>query len=156
MKSLFTISVAACLLGLSVTSMAADKPAAKPKAAEAAKVQEETAPPAGQVGMSLRKTAEAIRDGTINVGKEHSLDPEKGRFHRVHASVLGLNDESILDIKCGGCHSTDEYPDSYLYLRKAEFPRVVDGIKVRAVQRHFCISCHSGGSVSTVFYNPKK
>lgn len=108
------------------------------------------------VPLNLRKTAEAIRAGTINVGKEYSLNPEEGRFHRVHASVLGLNDETVLDIKCGGCHSTNSYPDSYLYLRKFEFPREVGGEKVKAVQRHFCIGCHSGGSVSTVYYNTKK
>lgn len=105
--------------------------------------------------LNLRKTAEAIRAGSIDVGKEYSLK-EQGRFHRVHAAVLGLNDETVLDIKCGGCHSTNTYPDSYLYLRKAEFPRTVDSEKVKAVQRHFCIGCHSGGSVSTVFYNMKK
>ncbi len=104
---------------------------------------------------SVRKTAEAIRKGEINVGKEYSLR-EEGRFHMIHAGVLGLNGEPLLDIKCGGCHSTDQYPPSYLYLRKDEFPRKVDGEKVRAVQRHFCIGCHSSGSLSTVFYNPKK
>lgn len=106
--------------------------------------------------LNLRETAESIRKGEISVGKEYSLDPEVGRFHRVHASVLGLADKTILDIRCGGCHSTDQYPDSYLYLRKYEFPYTYKNIKVRAVQRHFCIGCHSGGSVSTVFYNPKK
>ena len=105
---------------------------------------------------NLRETAESIRKGEISVGKEYSLDPEVGRFHRVHASVLGLADETILDIRCGGCHTTEKYPDSYLYLRKDEFPYTYKNIKVRAVQRHFCIGCHSGGSVSTVFYNPKK
>lgn len=105
---------------------------------------------------SLRETAEAIRKGTINVGKERSLDPEVGRFHRVHASVLGLADETILDIRCGGCHTTEKYPDNYLYLRKDEFPYTYKNIKVRAVQRHFCIGCHSGGSLATVFYNPTK
>jgi len=69
---------------------------------------------------SVRKTAEAIRKGEIKVGKEYSLR-ETGRFHIIHAGVLGLNGEPLLDIKCGGCHSTDQYPPSYLYLRKDEF-----------------------------------
>lgn len=111
--------------------------------------------PASAEERSVRKTAEAIRKGEINVGKEYSLR-ETGRFHTIHAGVLGLNGEPLLDIKCGGCHSTDQYPPSYLYLRKDEFPRRVEGEKVRAVQRHFCIGCHSSGSLSTVFYNPKK
>ncbi len=111
--------------------------------------------PASAEERSVRKTAEAIRKGEINVGKELSLR-ETGRFHTIHAGVLGLNGEPLLDIKCGGCHSTDQYPPSYLYLRKDEFPRRVEGEKVRAVQRHFCIGCHSSGSLSTVFYNPKK
>lgn len=153
MKKLLVISLLGTLAVLSGGTWSADKPATKAKAAEVANVQ--PAEPVKGVGMSLRETAAAIRSGEIDVGKVYSLDPEKGRFHRVHASVLGINDETILDIKCGGCHSTETYPDSYLYLRKAEFPRIVDGEKVRAVQRHFCISCHSGGSVSTVFYNPK-
>lgn len=111
---------------------------------------------ADKTSYSLRETAAAIRQGAIQVGKDHSLDPETGRFHRVHASVLGLADETILDIRCGGCHSTEKYPNDYLYLRKDEFPYTYKNMKVRAVQRHFCIGCHSGGSLATVFYNPAK
>ncbi len=99
--------------------------------------------------MNLRKTAEAIRGGTVNVGKAYSL-AEEGRFHQIHVETLG--------IKCGGCHSNDAYPDNYLYLRKSEFPRQVAGEKekVKAVERAKCIGCHSDGSVATVFYNMKK
>lgn len=97
--------------------------------------------------MNLRKTAEAIRGGTVNVGKEYSLR-EEGRFHQIHVETLG--------IKCSGCHSNDAYPDNYLYLRKGEFPTMVAGEKLKAVERAKCIGCHSDGNVATVFYNLKK
>lgn len=96
--------------------------------------------------MNLRKTAEAIRAGSVTVGKVYSL-AEEGRFHQVHTETLG--------IKCGGCHSNDAYPDDYLYLRKSEFPKVVAGEKVKSVERAKCIGCHSDGNVATVFYNKK-
>lgn len=98
--------------------------------------------------MNLRKTAEAIRSGSVKaVGTEYSLGDE-GRFHMIHGEVLG--------IKCGGCHTNDAYPDNYLFLRKAEFPRRVEGEKVAAVERAKCIGCHSAGNVATTFYNMKK
>lgn len=97
--------------------------------------------------MNLRKTAEAIRAGTVDVGKAYSL-AEEGRFHKAHTETLGM--------KCGGCHSNDAYPDNYLYLRKSEFPHVVGGEKAKAVERAKCIGCHSDGSIATVFYNMKK
>ncbi len=96
--------------------------------------------------MNLRKTAEAIRAGTVDVGKVYSL-AEEGRFHQIHTEVLG--------IKCGGCHTNDAYPDNYLYLRKSEFPHVSNGEKVKSVERAKCIGCHSDGNVATVFYNKK-
>lgn len=96
--------------------------------------------------MNLRKTAEAIRAGTVNVGKAYSL-AEEGRFHHIHVETIG--------IKCGGCHSNEAYPDSYLYLRKTEFPKVIAGEKLKAVERAKCIGCHSEGNVATVFYNMK-
>ena len=96
--------------------------------------------------MNLRKTAEAIRAGTVDVGKTYSL-AEEGRFHKVHTEVLGM--------KCGGCHSNDAYPVDFLYLRKSEFPKQVAGEKLKAVERAKCIGCHSDGNVATVFYNKK-
>lgn len=96
--------------------------------------------------MNLRKTAEAIRVGTVDVGKTYSL-AEEGRFHKIHTEVIGM--------KCGGCHTNDAYPDNYLYLRKSEFPHMMGGEKVKAVERAKCIGCHSEGNVATVFYNRK-
>lgn len=96
--------------------------------------------------MNLRKTAEAIRAGTVNVGKAYSL-AEEGRFHQIHVETIG--------IKCGGCHSNDAYPADYLFLRKSEFPKQVAGEKLKAVERAKCIGCHSEGNVATVFYNKK-
>lgn len=102
---------------------------------------------AGDKPMNLRKTAEGIRAGTVNVGKIYSL-AEEGRFHQIHTETLG--------VKCSGCHTNNAYPDNYLYLRKGEFPRVVEGEKVKAVERAKCIGCHSEGNVATAFYNMKK
>ncbi len=96
--------------------------------------------------MNLRKTAEGIRAGTVNVGKAYNL-AEEGRFHQIHTETLG--------IKCGGCHTNDSYPADYLYLRKPEFPHQYQGEKVKAVERAKCIGCHSEGNVATVFYNRK-
>jgi hypothetical protein len=96
--------------------------------------------------MNLRKSAEAIRQGKVNVGKDYSLG-EEGRFHQVHEKVLG--------IKCGGCHSDEVYPEGFLYLRKGEFPKKVAGEKVKTVSRAVCIGCHTEGSVGTAFYNVK-
>jgi len=96
--------------------------------------------------MNLRKTAEAIRAGQVNAGKGYNL-AEEGRFHQIHVETIG--------IKCGGCHTNDSYPGSYLFLRKAEFPQVVNGEKLKAVERAKCIGCHSEGNVATAFYNLK-
>jgi hypothetical protein len=120
MKALVLIALAAAF---SVNALAEDKP------------------------MNLRKTAEAIRDGTVSVGKAYNL-AEEGRFHQVHVETIG--------IKCGGCHTNDAYPADYLYLRKAEFPKVVAGEKLKAVERAKCIGCHSAGNVATTFYNMKQ
>lgn len=97
--------------------------------------------------MNLRKTAEAIRAGTVKAGKDYNLGDE-GRFHQIHGEVLGM--------KCGGCHTNDAYPEDYLYLREAEFPKRVAGEKVEAVERAKCIGCHSAGNVATTFYNMRK
>ncbi|MGQ9862827.1 MAG: hypothetical protein ACUVSD_12570 [Thiobacillaceae bacterium] len=95
--------------------------------------------------MNLRKTAEAIRSGQVkSVGKDYNLSDE-GRYHQIHTEVLGM--------KCGACHTNDAYPDDYLYLRRAEFPKRVAGEKVKSVERAKCIGCHSSGSVATPFYN---
>ncbi|MGA7181272.1 MAG: hypothetical protein WBX11_17025 [Thiobacillaceae bacterium] len=102
---------------------------------------------AGDKSMTLGKTAEAIRKGEVNVGKEYSLGDE-GRYHKIHVDKLG--------IKCNGCHTAEAYPDNYLFLRKAEFPEMVDGGRVKAVERAKCIGCHSEGNVATPFYNMKK
>jgi hypothetical protein len=98
--------------------------------------------------MNLRKTAEAIRAGTVPAaGKGYNLGDE-GRYHQIHGEILGM--------KCSGCHTNDAYPDDYLYLRKAEFPKRVAGEKVEAVERAKCIGCHSAGNVATTYYNMKK
>jgi len=47
-------------------------------------------------------TAEKIRKGEIDVGKEYGMAPDK-RFHRIHADTVGL--------ECSTCHA-DRIPAS--------------------------------------------
>jgi len=111
---------------------------------------------AADTGYGLRQAAEAVRKAEIKVGQEYSLDPMTGRFHHVHTVALSPGYKGPLQFRCDTCHTTERYPDDFLYLRKVEFPYDYKGMKVMAVQRQLCIGCHSGGSIATVFYNPKQ
>ncbi|HZV55923.1 MAG TPA: hypothetical protein VFF82_13390 [Rhodocyclaceae bacterium] len=97
--------------------------------------------------VNLEKVGKAIRDGKLYVGKTYAM-PEKNRFHNIHDVALG--------IPCNGCHNVAGYPDNYLFLRKAEFPLLVDGEDVGAVHRAKCIACHSEGGAGRAFYNITK
>jgi cytochrome c len=97
--------------------------------------------------VNLEKVGKAIRDGKLYVGKTYAM-PEKNRFHNIHDVALGL--------PCNGCHNVAGYPDNYLFLRKAEFPLMIDGEDVGAVHRAKCIACHSEGGVGRPFYNITK
>lgn len=95
--------------------------------------------------VNLEKSAKAIREGKLNVGKTYAM-PEKNRFHNIHDVALSM--------PCKGCHNVDGgYPDNYLYVRKAKFPLQVDGEDVGAVHRAKCLACHSEGGLARPFYN---
>lgn len=97
--------------------------------------------------VDLQKSAKAIRDGKLYVGKTYAM-PEKNRFHNIHDVGLGLG--------CNGCHNVAGYPDNYLFLRKTEFPYQVEGEDVGAVHHSRCMACHSEGGVGRTFYNVTK
>jgi hypothetical protein len=62
--------------------------------------------------VNLTGLAEDIRNGKLDVGTEYSLDVGTGRFHNIHANVLGLG--------CATCHAGTEYRPDFLLLRKYE------------------------------------
>ncbi|MFN6961299.1 MAG: hypothetical protein ACK4N6_03575 [Rhodocyclaceae bacterium] len=88
----------------------------------------------------LDDTAEKIRSGEIDVGKNKTLD-FTGRFHTIHAKVLGMG--------CLACHASPAYAPDHLFLRAAEFPqRGHPG----AVPRADCIGCHNVNGSATPWY----
>ncbi len=134
------------LAALATGGCATDKTTANPASPPAKSATSTTSLVAGNATSAVLSTmAAGVRSGTVLVGGERSLDSVDGRFHRIHAKAIGM--------KCNSCHASDSYPENFLYLRKAEFPRNVDGDKVKAVNRAMCIGCHSEGSVATPFYN---
>ena len=99
---------------------------------------------AGPWAAALDDTAEKIRSGEIDVGKNYSMD-FAGRFHTIHAKALGMG--------CVACHATPAYSPDHLYLRAAEFPqRGHPG----AVPRADCIGCHQQKASATPWYGASK
>ena len=94
--------------------------------------------------VNLEKVGEAIRDGKLYIGKKYGL-PEKMRFHNIHDVALNL--------PCNGCHDLEPYPDNALFLRRAEFPYVVDEEEIGPVNRVKCLACHSARGIARTFYN---
>lgn len=89
---------------------------------------------------ALEGTAEKIRSGEIDVGKQRTMD-FSGRFHTIHTKALGMG--------CLACHEKPAYAADHLYLRAAEFPqRGHPG----AVPRADCIGCHSAKGSATPWY----
>lgn len=103
-----------------------------------------TAWAAGPYAAALDDTAEKIRSGEIDVGKNKTMD-FKGRFHTIHAKALGMG--------CVACHATPAYAPDHLFLRAAEFPqRGHPG----AVPRADCIGCHQEKGSATPWYGTVK
>ena len=65
-----------------------------------------------------------------------SLDPIKGRFHRMHANRLKMN--------CASCHGAGE-PD-VLFLRRND---VVPAAMPGQVNRKICLTCHKAPAKPT-------
>ncbi len=92
-----------------------------------------------EVPMNLWDTAEKIRSGEIDVGKEYGMELGK-RWHNIHAEVLGL--------KCSYCHISS-YADDFLYQRKYKLPvRGAPGVVDRAI----CTGCHKQGGPARELY----
>jgi hypothetical protein len=85
--------------------------------------------------------AEMIRNGTINVGTDYSMDPT-ARYHKIHSDVLGLAEIA--------CHIADEYSNDFLYQRKYKAPGLRDSPGV--VDRTICLSCHREGGTANELY----
>lgn len=95
---------------------------------------------AGPYPAALDDTAEKIRSGEIDIGRDRTLD-FRGRFHTIHAKALGMS--------CVACHATPAYAANHLFLRASEFPqRGHPG----AVPRADCIGCHQVNGSATPWY----
>jgi len=88
-------------------------------------------------------TAEKIRKGEIDVGKEYGMAPDK-RFHRIHADTVGL--------ECSTCHA-DRIPAS---AQVFSVPPAVDisSASPGAVDRRVCQGCHIAGPAREI-YGPR-
>ena len=94
--------------------------------------------------LSLAELAEMILKGEINVGDKYGMGLGE-RFHNIHTVVLGLS--------CSACHQAKEYPDDYLYIRKAVVEeKVEEGHLPGVVDRGTCMSCHRENSVARTLY----
>lgn len=92
-----------------------------------------------EVPMNLWDTAEKIRKGEIDVGKEYGMELGK-RWHKIHADVLGL--------KCNYCHISS-YADDFIYQRKYKLPvRGAPGVVDRAI----CLGCHKQNGPARELY----
>ncbi len=99
-------------------------------------------------GMDLADTAEAIRNGDIDVGKNYGMNKKKGRYHLIHSETLGL--------ECEACHVSKKYAPDYLLVSKDEEERRAAGYgkrpKADVVDRAVCLGCHKKNGVAHTFY----
>jgi len=96
----------------------------------------------------LLETADAIRDGDIDVGTRYDMHKKEGRFHRIHSEVIG--------IECEGCHVAASYAPDYLLLDRRNATLKAEGAgkgsKADVLDRSVCLGCHKPGGVGTVWY----
>jgi hypothetical protein len=96
----------------------------------------------------LVETADAIRDGEIDVGTRYDMHKKEGRFHRVHSEVIG--------IECEGCHVAESYAPDYLLVDRRNATLKAEGVgkgsKADVLDRSVCLGCHKPGGVGTVWY----
>jgi hypothetical protein len=98
--------------------------------------------------VSLPEVAKKIQQGKIDVGgkanKAFGMAQDQ-RFHRIHASVLGL--------ECATCH-TEQLPPSVAPF--TERPAVdVSAKSLGLTDRRVCLGCHTAGP-GRHFYGPQK
>ena len=97
-----------------------------------------TPPPSSGAPMTLTAIAEAIRSGDIDVGTESGMGVDQ-RYHKIHATVLGLD--------CTLCHKAaagvaqDVFADQDV---SDQSPTPVDAV--------LCVGCHSAGGPAQTLY----
>jgi len=98
--------------------------------------------------LDLADTAEAIRQGDIDVGEDYGMHKSHGRFHRIHSETLGL--------ECEACHVGSQYAPDYLLLDRANAERKAagdgKGKKAGVLDRAVCLGCHKTDGVATPWY----
>lgn len=98
--------------------------------------------------MDLLEMAEAIQEGNIDVGKQYGMHKKRGRYHRIHSEVLGM--------ECESCHVGKKYAPDYLLLTKEEEERRAAGQGKRpksdVVDRSVCLGCHKTNGIATPWY----
>ena len=103
---------------------------------------------AAEVPGDLAETAEAIRTGTIDVGKQYDMNERKGRFHLIHSETVGL--------ECEGCHVAKRYAPDYLVIDRENAERKAAGTgkgkKIEVLDHSVCLGCHKTGGVATAWY----
>lgn len=96
----------------------------------------------------LADTAEAIRDGKIDVGKQLDMNKKSGRFHMIHSETLGL--------ECEACHVASQYAPDYLLLDKENAEKKAQekhkGPKADVLDRAVCLGCHKTNGVASTWY----
>ena len=78
-----------------------------------------------------RGPANAIAEGTINVGNEYGLAPDQ-RYHNIHTTVLGL--------ECATCHITKVDATNRVVSAWKVSPRAPGPVDQRG-----CLGCHNAG-----------
>jgi hypothetical protein len=84
-----------------------------------------------EVPMSLPATAEAIKKGEIDVGKEYGLALEQ-RYHKIHTTVLGL--------ECATCHLAKVDAKNKVFSAWNVSPQAPGPVDQRG-----CLGCHHAG-----------
>lgn len=96
----------------------------------------------------LFDTAEAIREGEIDVGKRYDMNKKKGRFHLIHSETIGM--------ECESCHVAPHFAADYLLVNKENAERKAAGVgkgkKADVIDRAVCLGCHKTNGVATTWY----
>lgn len=83
-----------------------------------------------EVPMNLAETAQAIRDGSIDVGDEYGLAPGQ-RYHTIHNTVLG--------IACAACHQLGTLDTDQVVFTAQD----VSAAALGPVDKNSCLGCHT-------------
>ena len=99
------------------------------------------APAHAQQSANLEALSKQIRTGQIDVGKQFSMQPGTGRFHKIHSDTLGMN--------CSSCHLGEGDQGDLLSMRATEPLR--KGVPGR-IDPGSCLGCHQRGGTATPWY----